>query len=636
MTDEAFPPDAGSTDASGADVLPFPEQSERLAVERSAQLENETFLAIHKFARFTEREMKIINHPAFQRLRDVYQLGQTHLVYASATHKRFEHCLGTVYVAQLMIEATGRNAVLGRSRDTSSAWRVDGRLLTEEEEAFVRLGALLHDIGHLPAGHTIEDELGLVPQHSSEGRLLLILQRTDWNHNRSRPSTSQPDIRDQILSPAPPLCELIDSLYRDDVERAGVDLSPTEMFLELVADERVSRPSDKVPPSFRLQVCRDIIGNTICADLLDYLHRDLHHIGKQKELDERLFEYMQIQYHKEEPKGSAFVIDLRNPDNVRSDGVTAILDLLDTRYYLFEIALYHKTKLCAAAMLERALAELAVLQGADTEAWLSQFVEQLVDCSDATMLDIVAEDAERATPVEDGRQSRAGGALRLALSLRQRRLHKVVYQATKYELPQAQPGHVQRLYAPFENGTGAEESQSHAESLPRHSRNRLDAMRLIEEDFRLSPGSLAMYCAPRKTSTKVAGVNVLFGGDVKTLAKHERESDASLTGGHLASQEERFKGLWRVLVACDPDALNELRRRGLLDVVIGVIKRCVLGLPDPKEDLLLPRLVEGDDPPWPGWQIRRLDDPVGLGDGGKVLTYPTGIPSLREFLDAPS
>lgn len=614
--------------SNGAQVVRLPDQREP---SRGAGLENETFLAIHKFARFSDREIEIIDHPAFQRLRDVYQLGQTHLVYGSATHKRFEHCLGTVYVAQLMIDATDQSRILGQDRELEEDWKLD-RALTEEEQDFIRLGALLHDLGHLPAGHTIEDELGLVSQHSSEDRLTLLLRRVDWQINKSRAPVGQSGTRDRVLEADPSLERLVDDLYRNDVARAGIDLSPTKVLLELVADERIVKPPPGSSSGFRFQVCRDIIGNTICADLLDYLHRDLHHIGKHKELDTRLFEYMQLRRN-EKAKRSEFVIYLRNPDNVRSDGVTAILDLLDTRYYLFEIALYHKTKLCATAMLERAVAELADLQG-DTQRWLSTFVERLVDCSDGTMLDIVAEDAEQAASGEQI-QEQAEGALKLALSLRQRKLHKVVYQATKYELPQAQPGRIQKHYAPHEDEGSEGKAPVHTDSLPLHSRTRLTAMRLLEADFGLPLGSLVMYCAPRKTSTKVAGVNVLFDDDVKTLQEHEQELDASLTGGHLAAQEERFKGLWRVLVACDPGVKDDLEKRRLLDVLVGTIKRCVLDSPDPKEDLLLPRLVEGEKPPWPGWRIRKLNDPRGAGENGEELKYPTGAHALREFLDPP-
>lgn len=54
---------------------------------------------IHVFVRFEDAEEKIIGSPAFQRLRYIHQLALTYLVYPSATHRRFEHCLGVMEVA---------------------------------------------------------------------------------------------------------------------------------------------------------------------------------------------------------------------------------------------------------------------------------------------------------------------------------------------------------------------------------------------------------------------------------------------------------------------------------------------------------------------------------------------------------
>jgi HD superfamily phosphohydrolase len=131
--------------------------------------------------RLRPQELAIVDHPAFQRLGEIYQLGQTHLVYRGATHKRLEHALGAVHVVQLMIDALARNAgpEPPDPDDTIGGWALDSALRAEEV-IFCRLGALLHDMGHLPAGHTLEDELGLLRPHDATDRLDLILDRTAW------------------------------------------------------------------------------------------------------------------------------------------------------------------------------------------------------------------------------------------------------------------------------------------------------------------------------------------------------------------------------------------------------------------------------------------------------------------------
>ncbi len=139
----------------------------------------EFHIPIWGLIRLTPTEVTITNHPAFQRLGDIYQLGQVHLVYRGATHRRLEHALGTVHATQLMIDRIAANAALPLRMQNGGAWSIDEKL-TDPETAFLRLGALLHDIGHLPAGHTLEDELGLLEAHDADKRLKLVLDKATW------------------------------------------------------------------------------------------------------------------------------------------------------------------------------------------------------------------------------------------------------------------------------------------------------------------------------------------------------------------------------------------------------------------------------------------------------------------------
>ena len=55
--------------------------------------------AIHTFVQFDSHERKVLDSRPFQRLRHINQLALTHLVYPGATHKRFEHSLGVMELA---------------------------------------------------------------------------------------------------------------------------------------------------------------------------------------------------------------------------------------------------------------------------------------------------------------------------------------------------------------------------------------------------------------------------------------------------------------------------------------------------------------------------------------------------------
>jgi HD superfamily phosphohydrolase len=88
----------------------------------------------------TELIFDLIEHPYFQRLRYIKQLGMTHLVYPGALHTRFHHAIGAMYLMDTAIE-TLRNK---------------GHNISEEEEEAVTIAILLHDIGHGPFSHALE------------------------------------------------------------------------------------------------------------------------------------------------------------------------------------------------------------------------------------------------------------------------------------------------------------------------------------------------------------------------------------------------------------------------------------------------------------------------------------------------
>src|SRR5262245_2927852 len=107
--------------------------------------------AVHGDIEMESLEVEIIDTPEFQRLRGIKQLGTASLVFPSATHTRFEHSLGTSWMAHRVLQ------VLERHRSISS-----------EEKQVIRVSALLHDITHIPFGHTLEDERRVLPRHDKD------------------------------------------------------------------------------------------------------------------------------------------------------------------------------------------------------------------------------------------------------------------------------------------------------------------------------------------------------------------------------------------------------------------------------------------------------------------------------------
>lgn len=82
----------------------------------------------------------ILEHPYFQRLRHISQLGLTYLVYPGAHHTRFHHALGAMHLLLKAVEVLKQKGIE----------------ITEEEKEAAAIAILLHDIGHGPFSHTLE------------------------------------------------------------------------------------------------------------------------------------------------------------------------------------------------------------------------------------------------------------------------------------------------------------------------------------------------------------------------------------------------------------------------------------------------------------------------------------------------
>lgn len=101
----------------------------------------------------------LAEHPYFQRLRRIKQLGMTHLVYPGALHTRFHHSIGATHLMSKAI----------------SVLRKKGVEISSSEETAVLVAILLHDIGHGPFSHTLEHDI--VKGVSHEELSLLFMRR---------------------------------------------------------------------------------------------------------------------------------------------------------------------------------------------------------------------------------------------------------------------------------------------------------------------------------------------------------------------------------------------------------------------------------------------------------------------------
>ena len=96
---------------------------------------------VHGFIQISyDLAQQCIDHPYFQRLRNISQLGLTHFVYPGAHHSRFHHALGAFHLMQVALENLKNKGVV----------------ISQEEEEAASIAILLHDIGHGPYSHALE------------------------------------------------------------------------------------------------------------------------------------------------------------------------------------------------------------------------------------------------------------------------------------------------------------------------------------------------------------------------------------------------------------------------------------------------------------------------------------------------
>jgi len=507
----------------------------------------EFFIPVHGFVRFTKEELDIINHPAFQRLGEIYQLGQAHIVYRGATHKRLEHVLGTVHCAQEMIDAVASNhARVRRDKKTPDDNCKLSDKFTIDECAFIRLAALLHDIGHFACGHTLEDELEFLPKHDEEHRINLVLDHTEW------PSGNAPKLRD-----------VINKRYERFLSSAKV--TPSEIVISIICKKAEVTKSKR--GRIRFSICRDVVGNTICADILDYLHRDWLHIGKPRYFDKRLFQYMQI---RERPEGGhEFVITLGTTNHPKTDGISLIVDILESRYQLAEAVLFHRTKCSAAAMLERAVQELheavKAMSGEPEKAaadWLKKLEVKMLHCSDSTVLDLLKDEAKK---------FKAEPVIKILNALCSRNIYRQVYTFPLGE--KYMDG--KRLQNIYSDGFSADNKVDRNTSVARM--RRLELARSLEAEFKLPQGSVAIYCPAKGMNSKLAKVNLHIGGIIAPFNEF-MASDGSLGGDHLKAQMARFEKLWRIHVCVDRGVWDDAKFATSQPFFERVVKELGLGI----------------------------------------------------------
>ena len=323
---------------------------------------------IHGDIPLTRLEAAILDSRPLQRLRRVRQLGSVQFVYPGATHSRFAHALGTLRMAQdLMDVVVSQHLSPSPVPDLFVEWESkrsdDYDRMVGEATVLARLGGLLHDLGHIPFGHTIEDEL-------------LILESHDANESRYRILWDQ----------------LTEDLAASGIERALTE-GITERLRSLILSKGAGRPEDEYA------FVDDIVGNTICADLIDYLHRDHYHTGLPFAVGRRFLDsfYVTPSDHYYHPRH--MVVRISRNGQVRADVISELFKYLRYRYELGERVLSHHAKLAVDVMIGKAITAwrdgLRDELGSDISEAKLEIEKQMLIRSDDGILEYLLDESQR-------------------------------------------------------------------------------------------------------------------------------------------------------------------------------------------------------------------------------------------------
>ena len=439
---------------------------------------------VHGDIELTREEIALIDTPEFQRLRGIKQLGSAYLVFPGAMHSRFEHSIGVLHMTDRMIEGVNKHAVF----DPHGC-----RAVSADERRVLRIAALLHDITHIPFGHNIEDQTGLLPRHDRPERFLAMLgERTEVGRTLARLG-----IQDEVLS--------------------------------------VLTGDDEETPTFWKQLLSD----TIDADLLDYLKRDAYYTGLELHYDSRVLGDFKI----DKPSERLYV-DCEKEGMLRESIMSELLRVLEARYHFSERVYYHHAKVAAGALLAR-MVELALRASAIS----AQDLQQATDESLIGMLERV-----------DLGESRTNEKMsRFVARFRRRALPKRV------------------LVLPFYLNEGTQDELIRTYFEPGNPKRRFAWEEELENQARAAFGKeldVIMYCPARAMQLKEARTLVKLPGSGERILPL---SDFASLVPRLSDLQDSYPRLWKLYVFCSEE--DRALRRHLQEMCLDALPEgCVNAL----------------------------------------------------------
>lgn len=534
-------------------------------------MKGKNFRVPNRDIKIKSSELLFINTEVFQRLYSIKQLGLADRVYPFATHTRAAHCLDCLDMSQRFINALIENIKQSPSINEDEKQKFLYQI--EKDTPLIRASALLHDIMHIPYAHTLEDENGLLEKGDKGDRIDIMIDRVKNELEELKISLKltphvlfgfkdQDEFKNEIKKDR----ELLKDVRRVLWTIAFPDEEAIEKFIErkkrqeILSEEKSEDLRRKIeksllePEKFYIA---DIIGNTISADLLSYILRDVEFTGIEMKPGflYRLFDYIELRQNEETKGKIRLIIKLTKKGEWRHDVLSAIINILNVRYALTEAVIYHHAKCAASAMLGK-IASLCNLIESD----------RLYDIGDEGFMNLLKEDIKEMRK-NQAYKERVDGAEKLLNSLTSRRFYKRFHLVTSSHREETDRVDLSEKY-----------------SFPK---NRFDLEEKIEKEYALPPGSIVIFCPTSKMALKEAEALVVYekigtSGKLEETVKKLNSPDClkylQMRHQSLANRVnnvmEQYKALWKLYVFINPPLIpfygERIKKELLKEENIGV------------------------------------------------------------------
>ena len=265
---------------------------------------------VHGSIAIHDAEIEILEHPFFQRLRNIKQLGFSEYVFPGATHTRYLHSIGVMHVSTLVFDSLFKNQ---NSKDI------------QRLKESLRLGCLLHDIGHAPLSHSTESVMPMV------SALKLPKQFQGKERQASHEDYTIKSITDSSFTQS----------FKGVTREFGID---PNAIAELVIGETKNPAYFTVEGVNYFPLLHQLVSSEMDCDRMDYLLRDSYFCG--------------VSYGKFDLDWIIDNLKICVENNqaylgISERAISTFDDFLLSRFHMFMMVYFHYRAVCLEQMLMR-------------------------------------------------------------------------------------------------------------------------------------------------------------------------------------------------------------------------------------------------------------------------------------------